>query len=401
MTETVWVSGLGAISSIGMNVSENLDSLISKRSGVAYPEFLHTLHKIDLPVCEIKLSNEALAAQCNMPLNLPRTVYLSAIAAQEALADTNIDLSDKKYKIGFISANTLGGMDTSEFFFETFLKDTSKGHLSQVVHHECGAVTELVAKHIGIEDYVTTISTACSSSANAIIHAARLIKHGKLDIVLAGGADALCRFTLNGFNTLMILDAEPCKPFDENRKGLNLGEGAGYVVLISDKVKQELNASVYAKVSGYANANDAFHQTASSPEGNGNYLAMSQALQMSGLAKEDIHYINAHGTGTANNDSSEGIAIERLFGSTIPSVSSTKANTGHTLGACGGIEAVYCCLAMKHQIIFPSLRISNPIELPLFKPVQELRRAVNIQNTMSNSFGFGGNCTSLIFSKAE
>jgi 3-oxoacyl-(acyl-carrier-protein) synthase len=401
MSQSVWISGLGVNSSIGMNVAENLDSLRQGKSGVGYPEFLHTLHKQDLPVCEIKLSNEELARRCTMPLDLPRTVYLSAIAAQEALSEAGIDPKASEFRIGFISANTLGGMDTSEFFYDDFLKDKTSGHLRQVVHHECGSVTELVAKHLGIDDYVTTLSTACSSSANAIIQGSRLIKHGKLDIVLAGGADALCRFTLNGFNTLMILDSEPCKPFDEHRKGLNLGEGAGYVVLISDQVKEKLNSKVYAKVSGYANANDAFHQTASSPEGNGNYYAMSQALAMSGLAKEDIHYINAHGTGTSNNDSSEGIAIERLFEQSIPAVSSTKANTGHTLGACGGIEAVYCCLAMQHQLIYPSLRVTTPIESLSFTPVLSLQQDVEVIHTMSNSFGFGGNCTSLIFSKAN
>jgi 3-oxoacyl-[acyl-carrier-protein] synthase-1 len=198
----------------------------------------------------------------------------------------------------------------------------------------------------------------------------------------------------------MILDTEPCKPFDENRKGLNLGEGAGYVVLVSDKVKTALGLKTYAKVSGYANANDAFHQTASSPEGNGNYYAMSQALEMSGLHTNDIDYINAHGTGTSNNDSSEGIAIERLFGETIPMVSSTKANTGHTLGACGGIEAVYSCMAMNQNIIYPSLRITTPIKELNFIPISSLIESRDVKHVMSNSFGFGGNCTSLIFSKA-
>ncbi len=331
MQQHVWIAGMGAISSIGDNVQENLKSLKEGRSGVGYPEFLHTVHTNDFPVCEIKLSNDELAARCGMKNNLPRTTYLSAIAAMEAIADIESKLEAGQsspfvsYRIGFISGNTLGGMDRSEFFYDEFLKDKSKGHLSDVVHHECGSITELVAEHLSIRHFITTISTACSSSANAIIHGCRLIKHNKLDIVIAGGADALCRFTLNGFNTLMILDSQPSKPFDENRKGLNLGEGAAYVVLISDKVKEQLNLQTQARVSGSANANDAFHQTASSAEGNGNYKAMKEALDQSGLAASAISYINAHGTGTANNDSSEGIAIERLFGETLPPVSSTKA----------------------------------------------------------------------------
>lgn len=400
MNHSVWISGLRVISSIGMNTNENIDSLRNEKSGVGYPEFLHTLHKKDFPVCEIKKSNDELAEIAGMKKELPRTTYLSSIAAQEAINDAGIQVEGSTFRIGFISANTLGGMDTSEFFYEEFLKDNTQGHLRQVINHECGSISELVAKHLGIRHFVTTISTACSSSANSIIHGSRMIKHDMLDIVIAGGADALCRFTLNGFNTLMILDTEPCKPFDENRKGLNLGEGAGYVVLVSDKVKTALGLKTYAKVSGYANANDAFHQTASSPEGNGNYYAMSQALEMSGLHTNDIDYINAHGTGTSNNDSSEGIAIERLFGETIPMVSSTKANTGHTLGACGGIEAVYSCMAMNQNIIYPSLRITTPIKELNFIPISSLIESRDVKHVMSNSFGFGGNCTSLIFSKA-
>ena len=405
MQQHVWIAGMGAISSIGHNVDENLTSLKEGRSGVGYPDFLQTLHTNDFPVCEIKLSNDALAARCGMKNNLPRTTYLSAIAAMEAMADAarNVQAAQDSpfasYRIGFISGNTLGGMDRSEFFYDEFLNDKNKGHLSDVVHHECGSITELVADHLNIHHSVTTLSTACSSSANAILHACRLIKHNKVDIVLAGGADALCRFTLNGFNTLMILDSQPSKPFDENRKGLNLGEGAAYLVLLSDKVKEQLNIQSELRVSGSANANDAFHQTASSAEGNGNYKAMKEALAQSGLAASDISYINAHGTGTSNNDSSEGVAIERLFGATLPPVSSTKAHTGHTLGACGALEAVYSCLALQHNLIYPNLRHETPMKELSFVPNTHLQEQQDVQHVMSNSFGFGGNCTSIIFSK--
>ncbi len=391
---------MGAISSIGMNVTSNLKSLKELKSGVGYPEFLHTLHKNDLPVCEIKESNENLAKLSGMKPELPRTTYLSAIAAMEAMQDAEKNgLSFEQFKIGFISGNTVGGMDTSEFFYTDFLNDPKSGHLREVIHHECGSITQLVADHLKINGIVTTISTACSSSANTMIHAARLIKHGHIDIAIAGGADALCRFTLNGFNTLMILDPEPSKPFDQNRKGLNLGEGAGYLVLVSDKIKQQFNLTVYGHLAGYANTNDAFHQTASSAEGHGNFLAMQKALNMSGLNTSEIDYINAHGTGTGNNDSSEGMAIQRLFEKNIPKISSTKAYTGHTLGACGGLEAVYSCLAIKHSIIFPTLRYQDRIEGLNFDVVKDLEENIPIQHVMSNSFGFGGNCSSLIISK--
>jgi len=408
----VWIAGLGAISSIGLNVSENLKSLRNQNSGIGYPMFLDTIHKNDIPVCEIKMSNTELEELSQMKSHLPRTAYLSAIAAKEAMMDlhlnsglisqsTSLQSLLSSYRIGFISGNTLGGMDRSEAFYNEFIHDRAKGHLRDVIHHECGSITDLVANHLNIHHFVTTISTACSSSANAIIHGSRLLKHNKLDIVIVGGADALCKFTLNGFNTLMILDSQPSKPFDENRKGLNLGEGAAYLVLISDRVKEELKLKTYAKVAGYANANDAFHQTASSAEGNGNYKAMLDALTMSKIDRKHIQYINAHGTGTGNNDSSEGIAIQRLFENELPLISSTKANTGHTLGACGGLEAVYSCLAIEHNLIFPNLRHETQMKELDFKPCINLITDIEVNNVMSNSFGFGGNCTSLIFSNEK
>lgn len=408
MDQHVWIAGLGAISSIGQNVNENLQSLCEGRSGIGNATHLETVHRDTLPVCEINLSNDELATRCGMKHNLPRTVYLSAIACMEAIQHANSLVGQRgrsilgpTWRTGFISGNTLGGMDKTEGFYPEFLRDRTQGNLKDVIYHECGSITELVASHAGIRQLATTISTACSSSANSILHACRLIRHNKLDIAVAGGADALCRFTLNGFNSLMILDSAPCRPFDDTRAGLNLGEGAAYLVLVSNRVKQELDLNTNLLVSGSANTNDAFHQTASSAEGNGNYKAMHKALQMSGLRASDIHYMNAHGTGTSNNDSSEGIAIERLFGANLPLVSSTKANTGHTLGACGAIEAVYSCLALQHNLVFPNLRFQHQMKELSFKPADQLIRHKEINNVMSNSFGFGGNCSSLIFSKAN
>ncbi|MEO9069480.1 MAG: beta-ketoacyl-[acyl-carrier-protein] synthase family protein, partial [Ginsengibacter sp.] len=302
-------------------------------------------------------------------------------------------------RTGFISANTVGGMDKSEKFFAEFLSDSQKGKLRNVVHHECGSVTELVADKLGINNYVSTISTACSSSANAIFFGARLIKHGMLDVVIAGGTDALTKFTLNGFNALMILDNEYCKPFDENRKGLNLGEGAGYVVLVSDRIATSLKTELYCKLSGYSNKNDAYHQTASSPDGTGAYLAMKGALENGNLNPSDIDYINLHGTGTQNNDLAEGIAIKRIFDPNYPPMSSTKSFTGHTLGASGGIEAVFSALSIMHGYVYPNLRFETPMKELDFIPETTFSKNKLIKNVLSNSFGFGGNCSSLIFSK--
>ncbi|HEY4325595.1 MAG TPA: beta-ketoacyl-[acyl-carrier-protein] synthase family protein [Mucilaginibacter sp.] len=398
MSSTVYVAGLGVISAIGNNVAEHLDAFNREEAGIGDITLLDTIYSKKLPVAEVKLNNKELAELAGLSPGISRTALLSLIASKEAFADADIP-HFSSLRSGFVSANTVGGMDKSEDFFIEFTKDSRKGKLRNVFDHECGSMTEIVAKELDISDYITTISTACSSSANAIFYGARLIKNDILDVVIAGGTDALTKFTLNGFNTLMILDKEYCKPFDEHREGLNLGEGSGYVILVSEKVAKTLNKGPYCKLSGYNNSNDAYHQTASSPDGTGSYLAMQGALQKSRLQPSDVDYINLHGTGTPNNDSAEGTAIKRIFDPNYPPMSSTKSFTGHTLGASGGIEAVFSVLAIKHGIIYPNLRFETRMQELPFEPERRLLSGQKINNVLSNSFGFGGNCTSLIFSK--
>lgn len=398
MSETVFVAGMGMISAIGKNVAESLDALENGRAGMGVMTYFDSAHRKRLPVAEVKFTNDELAKISGLANTKSRTALLGMVAAKEALDNAGIE-NITSLRTGFISANSVGGMDKTENFFTEYLSDNTKGKLRNVVHHECGSVSELVADKLGIKDYITTISTACSSSANAIFFGARLIKNNIVDVVVAGGADALTKFTLNGFNTLMILDEQFCQPFDDNRRGLNLGEGAGYVVLVSEKVAATLTKKPTAVLSGYCNANDAYHQTASSPDGTGSYLAMSGALKKSGLQPSDIDYINLHGTGTQNNDIAEGTAIKRLFQPHFPKMSSTKAFTGHTLAASGGIEAVFSILSLQQGIIYPNLRLQTPMkELP-FTPEKSFIKNANVKHVLSNSFGFGGNCSTLIFSK--
>jgi 3-oxoacyl-(acyl-carrier-protein) synthase len=398
MSSTVYVAGLGVISAIGNNVVEHLKAFEREEAGMGDITVLNTIYRKKLPVAEVKLDNQELSKLAGISPGVSRTALLSLVAAKEALADANVkDLGS--LRTGFVSANTVGGMDKSEDFFIDFNKDNRKGKLKNIYDHECGSMTEIAARELGLKDYITTISTACSSSANAIFYGARLIKNDILDVVVAGGTDALTKFTLNGFNTLMILDKEYCKPFDEHREGLNLGEGAGYVVLVSEKVAKTLNKELYCKLSGYNNSNDAYHQTASSPDGTGSYLAMKGALEKSNLEPSNIDYINLHGTGTSNNDSAEGTAINRLFDPVFPPMSSTKSFTGHTLGASGGIEAVFSVLSIKYGIIYPNLRFETPMKEFPFEPQKRFLKGQKINNVLSNSFGFGGNCTSLIFSR--
>lgn len=397
MKTPAYVIDTGTINAIGNDTAQSRQSLRDGRSGIGTASILQTNWRDEIPVAEVKAGNAALAAQTGMPADVPRTALLSAIAVAEILQ--RFQGITRQYPVGFFSANTVGGMDLTEAFYKDFVQDKQSGDITSFVHHECGAVTNLVARHFGLTGFTTTISTACSSSANSIMMAAQMIRSGMIDIAIAGGADALCRFTLNGFNTLMILDRQPCQPFDQNRRGLNLGEGAGYLLLMSEKAMKACGATAIATVSGYANTNDAFHQTASSPDGTGNRLAMEGALSIAGRKPEDISYINLHGTGTANNDSSEGKAIESVFGNHIPAASSTKAFTGHTLGAAAGIEAVFSVLAIRDGIIYPNLRWQTQMEDLSFKPVIHFEQDLAIKHVMSNSFGFGGNCSSLIFSK--
>lgn len=389
-----YVVGIGAISAIGNNVEANFESLVEKRSGIVPLTHLSTSHNV--PVGQVNLSNEELKAMLALSSErtYSRTALLGMVAVGEALRDAGIDLRSG-VRVGLVSSTSAGGMDLSEDFYAAMGEDLSGGRLRNVVSHDCGDSTEQIAATLGINGFLSTISTACSSSANALMLADRLLQHGQLDVVVAGGVDPLCRFTINGFSSLMILDKELCRPFDETRAGLNLGEAAAFVVLQRERPR---GGKCYCRLSGYANANDAFHQTATSPEGDGPFLAMSGALRKAGLRPEDVDYVNAHGTGTGNNDQSEGVAMKRLFGDRMPRFSSTKVYTGHTLGAAGGIEAVYSALSISRDVIFPTFNFKNPMEGLALRPETEVVRRSGVKVVMSNSFGFGGNVSSLVFS---
>lgn len=389
----VFVAGLGVISSIGNGVEENFDSLVSGRHGIHNLSEEIDLHLPGFPVGKVSFSNAQLAETTGCGRNWPRAALLSLFAAKEAVKPIS---HQKNLRIGFISATTVGGMDqTEEGFFEW--QQNGKINRRKFVHHECGRQAELVAEFLGIDGFVTTLNTACSSSANSIILASRLIKNNIVDVAIAGGTDALTKFTLNGFSTLLILDNNLCRPFDATRAGLNLGEGAGYLLLAGEHALDVANLTATCELRGYANANDAFHQTASSAEGTGSFLAMRGALESGNLFPSEISYINLHGTGTTNNDASEATAIQKLFEDKIPLLSSTKSFTGHTLGASGGIEAVFSVLSIERKMVYPNLRVSSPMPEIAAIPVLSARTS-NISHVLSNSFGFGGNCSSLLFS---
>jgi len=397
LKQRVFITGIGIISAIGRSADETINSLCSCNTGISGMRFLDSRLKDIFPVGEVKYSNSDLSDMLSVHENkYSRTFLLSLAAAREASGDRLKDYNPAR--VGYVSGNTVGGMDLTEKYFQS-LHSGGEADITSLLQHDCGYSAQKAAECLNISGYVTTISTACSSSANSIMHAAMLIRSGVIDAAVAGGVDSLTKFTLNGFNSLKILDTQLCSPFDENRNGLNLGEGAAYLFLESEKSASDHMQDVICEVKGFGNSCDAFHQTAMSEDGMGPKLAMRGALKSSGLEPRDIHYINLHGTGTSNNDLSEGISIEDVFTGTIPPYSSTKSYTGHTLGAAGAIEAVISALTIKNGIIFPNINYKTRMKELSADPVSSLLKTNDIRNVMSNSFGFGGNNSSIIYSK--
>lgn len=399
MTKGVAITGMGIISSIGNSVEENYISLIENKIGISHIKNIPTVHADVIKVGEIKKTNEELVTELQLSENnnFSRTAMIGTLAAKQAVENAGIT-SINEFRTGLISATSVGGMDmTEKYYYDYFEKPELVKYISC---HDGGDVAEKIAQELGLKGMVTTISTACSSAANSIMLGARLIKTGKLDRVIVGGTDALAKFTINGFKTLMILSDDYNKPFDNTRKGLNLGEAAAFLVLESDEMVEKYNKKILARVSGYGNANDAFHQTASSENGDGAYLAMKKAFEVSGIKPSEIDYINVHGTATPNNDLSEGRALLRIYeDGKVPDFSSTKPFTGHTLAAAAAIEAVYSVLAIQNSVVYPNLNFEIPMEEFQLKPQTSLKMK-NIEHVLSNSFGFGGNCSTLIFSKS-
>lgn len=396
------ITGEGIVSAIGLNKQEVLQSLLKKQSGIGKMKHLQSIHH-ELAVGEVDLSNEKMKEILGIPASqmMSRTALMGIIAIQQALDDANIIIDDilaqkkrgEHLRIALVSGTTVGGMDITELCFDNLNEESD---LEFLHHHDCGSSTNFMAQHFGIFTEVTTLSTACSSAANAIMFGARLLKHGYADIVVAGGTEALSRFHLNGFNSLMILDHQQCRPFDNTRAGLNLGEGAAFVVLESDEIALKRGVKPHVYLTGYGNACDAFHQTASSENGEGAYLAMKEALDMAQVNPDEIQYVNAHGTGTPNNDQSESVSLQRLFGKNMPLVSSTKSFTGHTTSASGSIEAVICILAMQNHFVPANIGWKNQMETGI-TPTLGVEN-IALKHVLCNSFGFGGNDTSLLFS---
>lgn len=397
MNNNIVITGEGIICAIGQDKQSVLDSLQHKHSGIGTMQLLNSCHK-ELPVGEVPLSNDDMRNQLGVRDTLiNRTTLMGMLAVRQALEDAGIQcdtVKEKPIRVVLISGTTVAGMDITEDLFDQL--SHSDAALQCLRYHSAGASTRLIAEYFDIFAEHTTISTACSSAANALMLGARMLIAGEADVVVAGGAEALSLFHLNGFRSLMILDHEPCRPFDATRAGLNLGEGAAFLVMETEEGAKRRGITPHAYLTGYGNACDAFHQTASSDNGEGAYLAMTEALQMAGLKPSDIQYVNAHGTGTPNNDLSESMALKRVFGENMPLISSTKSFTGHTTSASGSIESVICLLALQHQFVPANLGWSQAIDGGIVPTLGEDH--YHLEHVVCNSFGFGGNDTSLVFS---
>lgn len=387
---------MGVISAIGNTVAENHRALKASTCGIRNElDLFPTKYAGLLPFAQVQESTDALQKKLQVnERGVTRTTMLALHAFHEAITGSRFSPADlQSADTALIGANTVGGMClTDELYHDANKKTDGSDYTSS---YDCASICLYLQKRYKMNGIINTINTACSSSANSIMYGAMLIKNGFAKRAIVGGTDSLAKFTINGFNALHILSGEPCTPFDENRKGLNLGEGAAFIIL--EKEEAVNGRKVYAELSGYCNANDAHHPSSLSEQGDGPLLSMQGALQAAKLTADQIDFINAHGTGTENNDEVESRAMIRLFGKP-PAFASTKGNIGHTLGASGAIEAVYSILSLMHQEVYPNLHFKDPIPVTGLLPVQSYKK-MPVDHVMSNSFGFGGNCSSLVFSK--
>ena len=393
----VLVTGMGIISSLGNGCKKNLDALKLGNTGIKKAKHFKSKYADELLFGEVPFSNEDLSTllSSNKIQVRNRTDHLAQIALNEALIDAEITASQlSDHKTGLISASSTEGMCNTDEMYSDAKSDQPRSEF--IDSYEYGSHCIKLAEEFGFSGYIDSLNTACSSSANGILLALRLIQSRRLDRVIVGGVESLSKHSVNGFNALQIVSDKACRPFDENRDGLNLGEGAAYLVLEAEELS--LNKHIYAEIKGAGNANDAFHPSATSDNARGPVLAMQLALQSADLDARDIDFINAHGTATLNNDLTESRALKSIFTDAIPPFISTKSYTGHTLAAAGAIEALFSILSIKEQHLFSELNFSEAILETNLHPFSGESRSAKIDNVLSNSFGFGGNCTSLILS---
>jgi len=394
MKKTIVVTGIGTISPYGVGLASLQAGMLSGKCCLVptrdlYPNFEGSTAQ----VCDLPLLAEVSAARYS------RTDRLAAVAAQDATA--NLDRESFAFReSGVVMASTVAGLSEID---PGIAQDSSAwyrhGGLARASSYSVSHVAATISESLGIQGPNCAVSVACASGAIAIALAANLLLDGAAPMILAGGSDALCPFTLSGFNSLRALDPNPCRPFDQNRKGLNLGEGAAVLLLETLAGATARHANILAELRGWAMTNDASHPTAPHKDGAGLAECIRLAMEMAECNGDEISYVNAHGTGTPLNDIAEANAYESAFAGRsrpIP-VSSTKSYFGHCLGAAGALEAAITIIAIRHGALFPTLRLTDPIESPAIEWLRGEVRRQPLSLAMSVSAGFGGSNAALIF----
>ena len=388
----VVLTGMGLVTAVGRGLDAVEEALRIGRSG------LRPLTRFASPRCGHHRVGQVADedAELGPGAAAPRTLALARPALADALEAARPDLPPER--IALVVGTTVGGMPESEAAVDGLL--AGHGFDAGVwERHGCVNATAALAEAFDLRGPCLTLSTACSSGAQALATGAELLEAGGADAVVAGGVDALCRLTLNGFASLLAMDPAGCKPFDRGRAGMSLGEGAAFCVLERAGDARARGAEAAVELAGFANTCDAYHPTAPEPEGRGAERAMRGALASAGLAPEEVDYVNAHGTGTPGNDAAEGRALARVFGERVPPLSSTKAVFGHTLGAAGAIEAVVSALALTRGLLPGTVALDDVDPDCGVQPLRASRTAA-ARVALSNSFGFGGNNTVLAFRSA-
>ncbi len=392
------ITGTGVICAAGRGVPQVWQSLRAGRSGLGpltlFPSPRFGQHFVG----EVREDVNKLAGN----VRGSRSDKLIWIAAQEALAAASIDCARQTIqpdRMAVVIGSTVGGMLGTEQALSAFLRE-NRSRFGPLRFHECAGAAELCARQIGAQGVCTTVSAACAAGAMALAMGADLIASGEADLALVGGGDSLCRLTLNGFGSLLLLDPNGCRPFDARRTGISLGEGAGMLVLESEESAQSRGAQILAWLGGWGMSCDAWHATAPHPEGRGALAAMNAALRCAALTAGDVGYVSAHGTGTPDNDATEARALRQLFGAALPPTGSMMRFFGHTLAASGAIKAVLCAAALRQQAVPASLGFEQSDPQVGFEPVREFHERP-VRHILSNSFGFGGNNVALVFSTAQ
>ena len=387
----VVITGLGAASPYGAGVVAYWKGL---SAGVCTIRDL-TLIETDGFRCRI-------GAEVSGPLagstRRTRADRLAIGAAGEALADAALGTRDRRGAALVVGA-VGGGMLEAEAWYWRAARDTASPATLRAVLPSAHA--EALASRFGLGGPRHTVVTACSSGAIALAEAAELIADGVVDVALAGGVDSITRICFMGFNTLKLLDSTPCRPFDRERRGMSIGEGAGFMVLESEARARARRARVYATLGGHGMTTDAFHVTAPDPDGDGMVRAMRAALRQADATPTEVQYANAHGTGTLQNDRIEARALARVFGEGGLLVSSSKSMIGHTMAAAGSLEAIATVLALEHGVVPPTANLATPDPEVPFDCVAHTARAVHLTCAISNSFGFGGQNVTLLFRRGS